>query len=267
MKIIEWNINHRLGFGGKDMPTWIKDVIEEKEADIVVLTETSFNVPNWEKVYRDLFKRDEYYTFCSNNIDVNQNDVTIAIKKEHFNVEWAKSFLSEGHIYPDHLEVHCIHKETNRKIVIIGMRIHADATKQQRKNEFINVLQSVVNYENVMIIGDFNNYRRGFINKEWCLTKVKELADSHKYVMYTPFGGSIYCDDDGKRIFPEDHIFTRGPAINILKYDYDRSFVSKDERVYIWGKNFQKYMGNNIYDSINPPYPDHAIIEVDFEIK
>ena len=42
MKVIEWNINHRYGHSKKEMPKWIKDVIEEEEATIIVLTETSF---------------------------------------------------------------------------------------------------------------------------------------------------------------------------------------------------------------------------------
>ena len=41
--------------------------------------------------------------------------------------------------------------------------------------------------------------------------------------------------------------------------------------MYIWGTNFQKYIGKdisgkNVYEHIVDPFPDHAIIEVDFEI-
>lgn len=37
MKIIGWNINHRLGYAKANMPTWVKDVIQEKSADIIVV--------------------------------------------------------------------------------------------------------------------------------------------------------------------------------------------------------------------------------------
>ena len=30
MKIIGWNINHRLGYAKANMPTWVKDVIQKK---------------------------------------------------------------------------------------------------------------------------------------------------------------------------------------------------------------------------------------------
>lgn len=57
MKIIGWNINHRNGRSKTNMPTWIKTVIQEKEADIIALTETSFNIPNWNKEYRNIFMK------------------------------------------------------------------------------------------------------------------------------------------------------------------------------------------------------------------
>ncbi len=278
VKIIEWNINHRLGHSNKKMPTWVKTVIQGKKADIIVLTETSFKVPNWEVEYRAMFNRSDYYVFCSNNTDVRNNEVTIAIKKRCFSVEYVKSFLSKNgdHKYPDHLEVHCIHKETNKKIVIIGMRIHAlKISDQQKKEEFESVLESVKSEETVMIAGDFNNYKRGYKDPThtWCLDEVQQLAQNYGFSMYTPTRGSIYRDNDGAGSFPEDHIFTKGQFLRITKlYDYDRTFVTEDKGVYKWGTDFQKYMGKdqngkNKYNSICDPFPDHAIIEADFDIK
>lgn len=54
-------------------------------------------------------------------------------------------------------------------------------------------------------------------------------------------------------------------------YNYDRSFVNEEPGVYIWGKDFQKYKGKdidgkNMFDNIKDPFPDHAIIEADFDI-
>ncbi len=276
MRIIEWNINHRFGYSGREMPTWVKDVIEEKDADIIVLTETSFNVPNWAEEYRNLRNRKDYYVFCSNNTDVGNNEVTIAIKKEEFKVEYVKSFLSEDHRYPDHLEVHCLHKKTNKSFVIIGMRIHAvNITSKQKQEEFIAVLKSTKHDENVMLVGDFNNNRRGYEDDVWCLTKVQQLAKDYEFSMHTPGGGSIYQDkvNDEAYSFAEDHIFIKGQALNIPKlYDYDREFVYNQRDVYKWGKDFQKYRGKDqngksVYDSVNDPFPDHAIIMADFEIR
>ena len=271
MKIIEWNINHRLGYSRNNMPDWVKSVIQSKDADIIVLTETSFMVPNWYEQYIQMFDRRTYYVFCSNNPDTVANQVTIAIRKELFTVEYVKSFLSEDHTYPDHLEVRCIHKLTNQEITIIGMRIHSiNISDFEKKEEFKKILQSVMSNENVILAGDFNNYRRGLINDVWCFEKVSQLADCYDYSMYTPRGGSINDDIDGDYSFPEDHFFTRGNAIKITNLNYDRSFVNNDSNVYKWGTNFQKWKGKvndkNIYDKIPDPFPDHAILEADFTI-
>lgn len=275
MKIIEWNINHRFGYSRNKMPEWIKDVIQEKNADIIILTETSFKVPNWEEEYCKLFDRKEYYVFCSSNTDVGSNEVSIAVKKEHFKVNSFKSFLSEGHTYPDHLEIRCTHKATKKDLVIVGVRIHAmNISNQQKKSEFETVLESVKNDENVIISGDFNNYRRGFKDKDntWDLSEVKKISEKNGFYMYTPDGGSIYTDNRGDYSFPEDHIFTKGKSIELSCDNYDRDFVEKDKNVYKWGKDFQKYVGkdkngNIDNENVEPPFPDHAILEAFFDIK
>ncbi len=273
MKIIEWNINHRLGYSKQNMPEWVKTVVQEQKADIIILTETSFNVPNWDKEYNSLVNREEYYVFSSNNTQVSNNEVTIAIKKDIFDIEYVKSFLSEGNTYPDHLEVHCIHKETEKRLVIVGMRIHTSASKIDKQQEFKIILKSLEKDENVIIAGDFNNYRRGYSLDDWCLGKVKNLADENGFNMFTPSGGSIYKDNDGDYSFPEDHIFIKGNDIKMVKlYPYDRTFVENDTIYTTWGKDFQRYKGKdkngkNLYDSISDPFPDHAIIKMDFTIE
>ena len=188
-------------------------------------------------------------------------------------MECVKSFLSENHRYPDHLEIHCIHKKTKKKFVIIGMRIHTtNITDQQKKNEFNTILKSVKDYENIMIVGDFNNYRRGFENNVWCLKEMEKLAHWEDFSVYTPNGGSIYQNSAGNFSFPEDHILLKGQSVKLTKlYNYDRSFVNEEPGVYIWGKDFQKYKGKdmdgkNMFDNIKDPFPDHAIIEADFDI-
>lgn len=98
-------------------------------------------------------------------------------------------------------------------------------------------------------------------------------SGDHGFLMHTHRGGSIYEDNDGDYSFPEDHIFTKGESIQISTlFDYDRTFVYREEKVYKWGKDFQIYLGKDkngksIYEGIGDPYPDHAIVEADFEIK
>lgn len=40
------------------------------------------------------FDRNKYYVFCSNNTAVGNNEVTITIEKDCFNIEYIKSYLS-----------------------------------------------------------------------------------------------------------------------------------------------------------------------------
>lgn len=35
LKIMEWNINQRMNYSGKNMPNWIADVITNEAADIL----------------------------------------------------------------------------------------------------------------------------------------------------------------------------------------------------------------------------------------
>ena len=51
-KVLEWNINHRQGRSQKYMPEWVATVIrmDYADADIIILTECSSNVPNWDTI-------------------------------------------------------------------------------------------------------------------------------------------------------------------------------------------------------------------------
>lgn len=276
MKIIEWNINHRDGYSGQSMPEWVKIVVQNQKADIIILTETSFKVPNWHVEYCKLVNREEYYVFCSNNSQVGNNEVVMAIKKDIFDIEYVKSFFAKDHTYPDHLEVHCIHKETKIRLTIVGMRIHSNKISDiEKQQEFKKVLEFLEKDENAIIAGDFNNYRRSYSSTDcaWCLGKAKSLAEENNFKMFTPSGSSIYQDNKGDDSFPEDHIFVKGNNIKMNKlYPYDRTFVENDTNIYKWGKDFQLYKGKdkngkNLYDSISDPFPDHAIIKMDFTIE
>lgn len=158
--VIEWNINHRLGYSKLNMPMWVANVISKEEADIVILTECSYRVKNWPIVKNTAFNKDKYTIFESNNDQGWTNDVVIAVNKKKLNVLYAKSYFSYDHSTPDHLEVKCKCKETGKEFVVVGMRIHADhITDKEKEEEFKLVLNGIRNEENVIIGGDFNNNR------------------------------------------------------------------------------------------------------------
>lgn len=130
--------------------------------------------------------------------------------------------------------------------MVVGVRIHAmNISNQQKREEFNTVLESVKYDENVMIVGDFNNYRRGFDDSYWCLSKIDELVTKEGFSMYTPQGGSIYKDNDGAYSFPEDHIFIKG-QLNINTCKYERSLFTNRAQQYISGKLIFKNIGGKI---------------------
>ncbi|MEK5217780.1 endonuclease/exonuclease/phosphatase family protein [Psychrobacillus sp. FSL H8-0487] len=273
MKIIEWNINQRLNYSKKDMPEWIADVIKQRQADIVILTEF-FQGNNWGEIKKKSFG-DAYYFLTSNNFQGGNNDVAIAIKKENLEVIYSKSFLSVNHNVADHLEVKCKTKD-NKEFLVVGMRIHASASHDEKLEEMMLVMDSVRDEKVVIIGGDFNNNRRGFNAPEgWHLEKLDEIL-SDKFKRYTPRGSSIFSENpfnsNSDYEFASDHFLIKGiDDDKIFLKDYNRDFTEKDKQVYKWGRDFNIYLGKdekgkNKYDSVNPPYPDHAILIAEVKI-
>lgn len=270
-RIMEWNINHRLGYSKETMPNWVINVIKEISADIVILTECSQRVPNWLDIKERLFADRRYVVFESNNDQAGQNDVLIAINKYRFNVMYSKAFYSGNLNTPDHLEVKV--KTDGFKpceFSVIGMRIHplkvSDENDSQKNKAFRLVLDSLSNERNVIIGGDFNNYRRGctrLLRKNWCMEVIDEICTEYGFQRYTPPGASIYQDfeDDNDNAFAEDHFIIKGFE-NVSVYPYDRSFTKKDQLVYLYGNDFTYYNW-----SVSDPCPDHAILIADIAIE
>lgn len=276
-KIMEWNINHRQGYSNINMPEWVATVIREEnaDADIIILTECSSNVPNWETIKNRMFADKKYFVFESFNNQGHQNDVLIAVKKDRFSVKCTKSYYSMSFATPDHLEVQCKTK-AGTEITVIGLRMHAykptDHNDEIKCDEFRTIIDSVKDKEIVIIGGDFNNYRRGCTWRKWCLNRIDEICKKSGFIRYTPNGSSIYEDytENSPNAFAEDHFIVKG-AHSVLVEPYNRSFVHKDTIIYRWGRDFQQYcgkdiLGNNIYECVSDPYPDHAILAAEISI-
>lgn len=269
MKVVEWNINHRLGHSRKQMPIWVKEIIKEYDADISVLTECSDRVSNWKTVKLETFPKKDYYVFSSQNDQVDNNDIVIAIKKENIEVLSVSSLLAEGHKAPDHLQIKCKQKETDTIFVIVGIRIHAmNITDQEKQNQLQLVLNELETEEKAIIVGDFNCNRRSFTDdKAWNLNKIDSVI-YEKYKRVTPEGASWardVCSEDDF-CFALDHFIIKG--INkITSIDYNRTFVNKDAEIYKWGKDFQaKLRWDKEENKIPDPYPDHAILSAEITI-
>lgn len=266
LKIIEWNINQRMNFSNRNMPSWIAEVITEEDADIVTLTEV-YKGNNWEDVKKAAFNSN-YVVFETSNQSAGQNDVVIAININKLNVIYAKTYYPSTQGIPDYLEVKCKVRETGTEFIFIGIRIHALVSNNVKRAELEHLMTVVKNESKVIVCGDFNNYRRGFIDKTWCLEEISNICRENNFVMKTPDGSSIYDEKpkDMNYEFPEDHFLLKGiEDRNFTLFPYNRDFVEKDN-IYIWERDFQVYLGrdyngNNIYDSVPTPFPDHAILE------
>ena len=273
LSIMEWNINQRMNYSKTDMPEWIADVIQEHKADIVILTEL-YKGNNWDNVKKKAFDDVRYNLFESSNYQGGNNDVAIAINKDKLDVIYAKTYFSCNHTVPDHLEVKCKAKGVNKEILVVGMRIHAmNITDKEKEEQLKFVLNSVID-ENVIIGGDFNNNRRGYTAPgHWHIQRMDEIIANH-FERKTPEGSSIYVENPLKveYEFAEDHFLIKGiESDKFILEPYNREFCEKDRNIYKWRNDFQEYMGkdkkgNNMYNSIPAPYPDHAFIKGYFEL-
>lgn len=273
MKIIVWNLNHRLGYGSTNMPEFVAETIREKKSDIIILTECCNRILNWQELKNKMFRSDPYLVFQSDNDQGQENDVMIAVNKDAVDVISSMSYFANGHTAPDHLQLVCKEKETKKEFVVAGIRIHSDRNLSNidKNRQLELVLNNLSKYETAILAGDFNNYRRGFHDAEWSLDAIDVLGEKYAFSRYTPDGSSIYKEylNNDDYAFAEDHFLTKGVGIDLKPYD--RSFCDKDSSTYIWGHDFQKDYGKDsggkfCYESIPTPFPDHAILEAEIQL-
>lgn len=267
LKIMEWNINQRMNYSDRNMPNWIGEVIANESADIIALTEV-YKGNNWVNIKTEAFNSN-YVVFETSNNSAGQNDVAIAININKLNVIYAKTYFPMTQVIPDYLEVKCKAKETDKEFIFICIRIHASVSDNIKRKELEHIMVAAEDKSTVIVCGDFNNYRRGFFNNVWCLTEIQNICKKNNFIVKTPDGSSIYGEKPNKMDFefPEDHFLLKGiKEKNFTLLAYDRDFVEKEKTIYKWGRDFQVYLGkdpdgNNIYDTVPPPFPDHAILK------
>lgn len=263
----EWNINHRNGTSNKGMPEWVIEYLLKQDYDIIILTECSEKVSNWVQERKRL--EEKYYVFSSSNYQIGQNDITIAIKKGNISVISTQSFFSNSYNVPNHLEVRCKCKETGKLFSVVGMRIRTVDSDEEKCIAFQLVLSSIRDVDRVIIGGDFNNYRRSCPPRRWNIEKLYEISENEGFIVYTPDGASFGRDvkTDDKRCFALDHFILKGISIDKKELKYKRDFTEIDSSIYKWGRHFQaEWNWDNPGNSIEDPYPDHAILEGTFKI-
>lgn len=274
-KIVTWNINQASNrYGRNKIPELIIKELVRQNPDVLVLTEFAFG-DGANEFLDNLTKR--HYTFfpreATENTKNKQNEVLVVWREELFECKRENStseIVTNVNNRPNFVKVCLLDKQTKKEIVVAGVRItmakwipknlskiemqkayHEQAIMRRKQMEYI--YYSLEDFSTVIIMGDFNNYRRGTNIQDWNINEL--TCNRSEYCRYTPTGQSIYNENQGdtEYQFAEDHFITKGCSIK--DYVYDRSFVNWDKQVYSRGSDFDNYDWEGLIG-----YPDHAVL-------
>lgn len=277
-------------YGRNHIPNFVGEMMVDKNPDLIVLTEFCFckNAKEFLEKYLvsrgyDYFPKENIY-----NAYNGQNMVFLAWRKNCFEpvgsikeAAW-HAYTTKGNNVPNYARIYLKDKQ-GIEFAFTGIRItmameitagekEEELRKQQyqeqarlRREQMEYVLQSLKGIPNVIIAGDFNNYRRG-TDLVW---NVNNLNCGLAFDVYTPEGQSIYGEHASsiEYEFAEDHFMATGCTVS--SYQYDRSFTDKCPEVYIHGKSFCLYKDKKMIWSIpcGSGYPDHAILVGELELN
>ena len=286
-RILTWNINQATNrFGTNRIPELVGESILERKAELVVLTEFCF-CKNTQEFLENYLEEQGYDYFPRKDMyqsEDRQNMVLLAWKKEFFEpvgsieeAAWHAKTTKTNNV-PNFARVNLKDKQ-GIEFTLAGVRItmasritancgEEELREQQfqeqatlRREQMEYVLRSLQGFSRVVVVGDFNNYRRGTSCRDW---NVNYLNCGLPFEVHTPMGQSIYEEKatSPDYEFPEDHFMTAGCNIKFCRYD--RTFTKNDPEIYSQGSNFCLYDQENNKVTWRIPYgcgyPDHAIL-------
>lgn len=275
-KICEWNVN--FAATKQTINDFLREELLRLETDILCLTEFVFE--GNEEILIDIAEKKNwaFLAQCNYTAEDPQNDVLICWNRDRFDVvtdytaENLENRTTASNSLPNVLAIVLRDKATGIEFLLLGVRIILGPDEQKvaewnRRKQLAGILNAVRFFKGpVLIMGDFNNYRRGY------KSKFEHPYDYESFVgltarawlnLYIPEGSSIYKAQNWYRLeFPQDRFLTRGCRIRHVRYE--RSFTSRNPQVYTNGEDF------SIYDSVNKRtvwqvpigsgYPDHAML-------
>lgn len=282
MKILEWNVNQRANhINTVDLPPFIADALKREDPDFFVLTEC-YKV----KHIQEFISAMEGYTiYISDNSCHHQNEVVIGVR-DGFVGSKLSGTMESGveNKNPNFLHVTIEVDGEGRILHLIGVRIRVPKgcpSSAESQNYRLEQLDSILDYvekleEPVVLVGDFNNYRRGLspatmgmpqadITKcsLWNMSVLEERFHEYGFEMHTPDGFSWgWANPNVKYQFAQDHAFLRG--VSLAKNDFDGS----DYCYYV--DDFMT-LAPEIYEDhgikhINPPHPDHKMLVLEIDM-
>lgn len=272
-KIMEWNINQATNKNNQNLlPDIVSNEIIRQNPDIVILTEFAFCNNSQEFLNQTFTNRGyRFYPEQKTKNTINeQNEILVAWRDNLFEKTSESTYMETSYKNnnPNCCIVHLKEKLGNRKLTVAGLRITmakyipqnvSDKEMQKlyqeqanlRRKQMEQVISFVEKENTVLIVGDFNNYRRGTMLKNWNISQIN--CGKKKFTIYTPKGQSIY-EEQGKDVnheFAEDHFIAKNCYIK--NYQYDRDFVYSNKQVYTAGKDLSDW-------ETLKSYPDHAIL-------
>jgi len=238
MKIINWNLNHRVA--KRKIPLWLSTYIAANTPTVLVLTEYVVGSDH-DRFIKELYKIGLRYYSVSQSVS-RQNQILIATKEPHL-----KGTLTLPSIHPAVPPnfLHVILKESG--INIIGFRMpvfekNPTKLKRQTWELILHIANKIINYPSI-ITGDFNTSPQD--PKSKCGNYIKQITDAGWYLAPEKGFSWIHQHSGTKRKI--DHAFV-SPKLKVIHAEYNWDFL--------------KEMPNSI-PKIG--YPDHAMLVVELQ--
>lgn len=258
-KILEWNINQATNRDGNNvLPEMLIKELRVQNPDIIILTEFFF-CDNAAEFLEEAFLQRNYEFYPTEATGYRQNEVLIAWRKDIFKCDTENShseITTRQNNKPNYVRVLLTDRVVNKNIMVVGVRItiakwipekldkkeKRKAYQEQarlRRKQMEYVYSTLDDYPNVIIAGDFNNYRRGTDLSNWNINEI--TCGRTEYNRYTPIGQSIYeCEKkDVDSEFAEDHFITKGCVMK--DFVYDRTFIYWEKHVYCEKMDFRDW--------------------------
>lgn len=274
LKILEWNINGRAGYGNYSIPIFVADETISQDADIVIFTEFVVSM-GWDYFKGVLEKK---YKIFSTPYISDQNGVLIAIKKDieglnYDSIEVVTEMNTNQIEKPNFLQV--MMKVKGIPLTIVGVRLRGDNYKN-KKTQFDALMEHVLDVNvinvNFVIAGDFNHGAIKYENdqnydyndnarKDYNYQMIRKLFSAKDFNMITPDYGKYgrkfsWVMEKPLIKIKEDHISVKG--VKVRDEDYLWDFVNPD--------NGYGGLNKEAYKSHLVGLPDHAILTATIEI-
>lgn len=281
MKILEWNINQRSKqLNYDDIPAYVAQALWGEDPDFFVLTEC-YKVKHWDRFLDSL---GHYTLFQTDNSSHHQNEILIGVKPIYGNGRIVTNMASGyENLNPNFL--HVVVEVEGRDLNIMGARIRVPKltpSSLESQTYRLNQLDMIIDQidtvaEPAILVGDFNNYRRGLspatldLKRDpkyakcalWNMSVLRERFYEIGYSMYTPDGFSFGWKNPNMNYqVAQDHVFLKG--LNLAKNDLDGTDYCYyvDEFMQLAPEVYEK----SGIKGVRTPHPDHKMLITEFDL-